>query len=146
MACWFSYSLFLKISAVTYTTVCCTACARVLSLDRCACLPARAGLPATAAPALSATRRQRRKVLKISAVCCTACARVLSLDRCACMPARAGPAATAAPALSATRRQRRKVDKCRVADKKQTNKPTDTHCSFIGIDSLHLYFLLCKVT
>ena len=27
-----------------------------------------------------------------------------------------------APALSATRRQRRKVDKCRVADKKKTDK------------------------
>ena len=26
------------------------------------------------------------------------------------------------------------VDKCRVADKKKTDKPTDTHCSFIGID------------
>ena len=36
--------------------------------------------------------------------------------------------------LSATRRQRRKVDKCRAADKKQTNKQTNTHCSFIGID------------
>ena len=31
------------------------------------------------------------------------------------------------PALSATRRQRRKVDKCRVADKKQTDKPTNKH-------------------
>ena len=48
--------------------------------------------------------------------------------------ARAGPPATADPALSATRRQRRKVDKCRVADKKQTDKPTNTHYSFIGID------------
>ena len=38
---------------------------------------------------------------------------------------RTGPPATAAPALSATRRQRRKVDKCRVADKKQTDKPTN---------------------
>ena len=28
------------------------------------------------------------------------------------------------------------VDKCRVADKKKTDKPTDTHCSFIGIDEL----------
>ena len=65
-------------------------------------------------------------------------ARVLSL--CMRLPARrAGPPATA-PALSATRRQRRKVDKCRVADKKQTDKPTNkqtnTHCSFIGIDAL----------
>ena len=34
-----------------------------------------------------------------------------------------------------TRRQRRKVDKCRVADKKRTNKPTNTHYSFIGIDN-----------
>ena len=46
---------------------------------------------------------------------------------CACLPARAGPPATAAPALSATRRQRRKVDKCRVADKKQTNRQTNKH-------------------
>ena len=97
-------SLFLKISAVTYTTVCCTACARVLSLDR---------------------------------------------SRCACLPARAGPPATAAPALSATRRQRRKVDKCRVADKTQTNKPTNqqtnTHYSFIGIDALLIcYFVVLR--
>ena len=46
----------------------CTACARVLSLtvDRALCmrLPARAGPLATTAPALSATRRQRRKVDK----------------------------------------------------------------------------------
>ena len=67
---------------------------------------------------------------------CTACARVLSM----CMVARvarAGPPATTAPALSATRRQRRKVDKCRVADKKktdrQTNQQINTHYSFIGI-------------
>ena len=37
-----------------------------------------------------------------------------------------------------TRRQRRKVDKCRVADKKktdrQTNQQINTHYSFIGID------------
>ena len=57
----------------------------------------------------------------------------------ACLPAAsAGPLATAAPALSATRRQRRKVDKCRVADKKktdrQTNQQINTHYSFIGID------------
>ena len=75
---------------------------------------------------------------------CTACARVLSL--CMLAPAHAGSPATTAPALSATRRQRRKVDKCRVADKKQTNqqtnrqthrqtnKQTNTHYSFIGID------------
>ena len=53
---------------------------------------------------------------------CTACARVLSL----CMLARArGAARDGLAALSATRRQRRKVDKCRVANKKQTNKPTN---------------------
>ena len=40
--------------------------------------------------------------------------------------ARAGPLPTTAdPALSAIRRQRRKVDKYCVADKKQTNKPTN---------------------
>ena len=67
---------------------------------------------------------------------CTACARVLSL----CMLARAR---ATAPALSDTRRQRRKVDKCRVADKKQTDKPTNqqtnTHYTFIGIDILLLF-------
>ena len=26
------------------------------------------------------------------------------------------------------------MDKCRVADKKKTNRQTNTHCSFIGID------------
>ena len=66
-------------------------------------------------------------------------ARALAVHMLAC--ARAGPPATA-PALSATRRQRRKVDKCRVADKKQTDKPTNkqtnTHCSFIGIDFKHV--------
>ena len=36
--------------------------------------------------------------------------------------------------LSCSRRQRRKVDKCRVADKKQTDRQTNTHYSFIGID------------
>ena len=41
--------------------------------------------------------------------------------------ARAGPLATMAPALSATRRQRRKVDKCRVADKKKTDRQTNKH-------------------
>ena len=45
--------------------------------------------------------------------------------------------------LSATRRQRRKVDKCRVADKKQTNQQTNTHYSFIGIDS-HLYYMTLR--
>ena len=78
MACWFSFSLFLKISAVTYTT----ACARVRfyywkasalrfsrwevvrharACSRCACLPARAGPPARDG-SCSRTRRQRRKV------------------------------------------------------------------------------------
>ena len=36
---------------------------------------------------------------------------------------------------SCSRRQRRKVDKCRVADKKKTNRQTNTHYSFIGIDN-----------
>ena len=49
-----------------------------------------------------------------------------------------GAARDGLAALSDTRRQRRKVDKCRVADKKQTDKPTNqqtnTHYSFIGID------------
>ena len=50
-------------------------------------------------------------------------------SRCAHARARgAGPLATTAdPALSATRRQRPKLDKCRVADKKQTDKPTNKH-------------------
>ena len=67
---------------------------------------------------------------------CTACARVLSL----CMLAHAarGAARDGLAALSATRRQRRKVDKCRVADKKQTDRQTNTHYSFIGID----YYIL----
>ena len=60
-------------------------------------------------------------------------------SRCACLPA---PRARGRPRrllLSrSTRRQRRIVDKCRVADKKQTNqqtiKQTNTHYSFIGID------------
>ena len=110
VACWFSFSLFLKISAVTYTT----ACARTVLFLK----------------GISAAIFSLRS--------CTACARVLSL--CMLAPARGGPPATTAPALSDTRRQRRKVDKCRVADKKQTNKPTNqqtnTHYSFIGIDEL----------
>ena len=52
--------------------------------------------------------------------------------------ARAGPLATTAPALSATRRQRRKVDKCRVADKKQSNKQTDKH-------TLHVLFYRYRI-
>ena len=56
---------------------------------------------------------------------CTACAHVLSLSACACpRGARGRPRRLL---LSWTRRQRRKVDKCRVADKKQTNKQTDKH-------------------
>ena len=52
----------------------------------------------------------------------------------ACLPAaRAGPARRLGCSRS-TRRQRRKVDKCRVADKKKTNRQTNTHYSFIGID------------
>ena len=38
--------------------------------------------------------------------------------------------------LSCSRGQRRKVDKCRVADKKQTDRQTNTHYSVIGIDEL----------
>ena len=53
-------------------------------------------------------------------------ARVLSL--CACLPA---PHAWGRPrrlgCSRSTRRQRRKVDKCRVADKKQTNQQTNKH-------------------
>ena len=62
---------------------------------------------------------------------CTACARVLSQVH-ALARSRAGPPTTA-PALSATRRQRRKVDKCRVADKKQTNQQTNrqTHTTLL---------------
>ena len=40
---------------------------------------------------------------------------------------------------AATRRQRRKVDKCRVADKKKTDRQTNTHYSFIGIDIAHWF-------
>ena len=70
---------------------------------------------------------------------CTACAHVLSL--CMRLPARAGPPATTAPALSATRRQRRKVDKCRVADKKKTDKPTDKHTLLFYRYRLHYIIL-----
>ena len=61
---------------------------------------------------------------------CTACARALAvhaLARARGRPRRLG-------CSRSTRRQRRKVDKCRVADKKQTNQQTNTHYSFIGID------------
>ena len=56
-------------------------------------------------------------------------ARALAVHACA----RARPPATTALALSATRRQRRKVDKCRVADKKQTNQQTNkqTHTTLL---------------
>ena len=50
-------------------------------------------------------------------------------------PRARGAARDGSCSLSATRRQRRKVDKCRVADKKQTDKQTNTHYSFIGIDN-----------
>ena len=104
---------FLKISAVTFTT----ACARVRF-----CF-----WKASASAAIFSLRS------------CTACARVLSL--CMRLPACAGPLARGRSRrrlilLSATRRQRRKVDKCRVADKKKTDRQINTHCSFIGIDEL----------
>ena len=56
-------------------------------------------------------------------------ARVLSL--CMRLPARARGRPRRLGCSRSTRRQRRKVDKCRVADKKQTNQQTNTHCSFI---------------
>ena len=60
---------------------------------------------------------------------------------CACPRAR-GRSRRRLILLSATRRQRRKVDKCRVADKKKTDKQADkqinTHYSFIGID-IYIY-------
>ena len=77
---------------------------------------------------------------------CTACARVLSL----CMLARHARGAARDGSCSRTRRQRRKVDKCRVADKKQTNKQTNKHtllfyryrcvcsCCFISLTALNL--------
>ena len=92
---------FLKISAVTYTT----GCARV----RFCFWKASA---------------QRFAIFSLRS--CTACARVLSL----CMLARRARGAArddGLAAISATRRQRRKVDKCRVADKKQTNQQTNKH-------------------
>ena len=53
---------------------------------------------------------------------CTACARVLSL--CMRLPAAARGRPRRLGCSRSTRRERRKVDKCRVADKKQTNKHT----------------------
>ena len=64
--------------------------------------------------------RHQRTIFSLRS--CTACARVLSL----CMLARSRGAARDG-SCSRTRRQRRKVDKCRVADKKQTDKPTNKH-------------------
>ena len=55
-----------------------------------------------------------------------------SCTACACPRARGRPRRLL---LSCSRRQRRKVDKCRVADKKQTDRQTNTHYSFIGIDN-----------
>ena len=68
--------------------------------------------------------RHQRSAAIFSLRSCTACARVLSL--CMRLPARARPPATAW-LLSDTRRQRRKVDKCRVADKKKTDRQTNKH-------------------
>ena len=105
VACCFSFSLFFwKISAVTYTT----ACARVWFCFWKA----------------SAQRFFRWEVVRHARAC----------SRALCMLARAPRRAARDGSLSDTRRQHRKVDKCRVADKKQTDKPTNTHCSFIGID------------
>ena len=74
---------------------------------------------------------------------CTACARVLLL--CMRLPARARGRPRRLGCSRSTRRQRRKVDKCRVADKKKTDKPTDrqinTHYSFIGID-IYIYIYI----
>ena len=61
--------------------------------------------------------RHQRTIFSLRS--CTACARVLSL----CMLARSRGAARDG-SCSRTWRQRRKVDKCRVADKKQTDKHT----------------------
>ena len=107
----FFFPFFWKISAVTYTTAC--ARVRLLVFER--------------------HQRSDFFVEKLYGMR----ARVLSL--CMRLPARhAGPPATAWLLSEYTRRQRRKVDKCRVADKKktnqQTNRQTNTHYSFIGID------------
>ena len=93
MACWFSFSLFLKISAVTFTT----ACARVQFCFWKA----------------SAQRSFRWEVVRHARACSRKCMR---------LPARAPGRLRR---LGCSRRQRRKVDKCRVADKKKTNKPTN---------------------
>ena len=99
VACWFSFSLFLKISAVTYTT----ACAHVRFYFWKA----------------SAQRFFRWEVVR------HACARALAVHALARSRARGRPRQLGCS--RSTRRQRRKVDKCRVADKKQTNKQTDKH-------------------
>ena len=75
--------------------------------------------------------RHQRTIFSLRS--CTACACMLSL----CMLARSRGAARDG-SCSRTRSQRRKVDKCRVADKKQTDKQTNTHYSFIGID-IYIY-------
>ena len=99
MACWFSFSLFLKISAVTYTTVCARAYGFVFE------------------------RHQRSDffVEKLYGM------RARALGAVHAFPRARGAARDGSCSLSATRRQRRKVDKCRVADKKKTDKPTDKH-------------------
>ena len=92
------FFLFLKISAVTYTTAC--ARIRLIVFER--------------------HQRSDFFVVKLYGMRAHAPGAVHALAR----AARAGPPATAW-LLSRTRRQRRKVEKCRVADKKQTDKPTD---------------------
>ena len=95
----------MKISAVTYTTACARAYGFVLE------------------------RHQRSDffVVKLYGMRARALA-VHALAR-----SRAGSPATAW-LLSEYSEAAPQVDKCRVADKKKTDKPTDTHCSFIGID------------
>ena len=114
MACWFSLSLFLKISAVTYTT----ACARVYGF------------------VLERHQRSDFFVEKLYGMRARALAVHALAARARGRPRRLG-------CSRSTRRQRRKVDKCRVADKKKTDKPTDrqtnTHYSFIGIDAVHIF-------
>ena len=63
-------------------------------------------------------------------------ARALAVHMCMRLPARAGQPATADPALGHTEAAPQS-GKCCVADKKQTDKQTNTHYSFIGIDKLH---------
>ena len=98
MACWFSFSLLLKIPAVTYTPASARAYGFVFERHH--------------------ASAQRFFVVKLYGMR----ARALAVH--ACPRARGRPRRLL---LSATLRQRRKVDKCRVADKKQTNKPTDKH-------------------